>query len=399
MKRTLTDAKARKAKPQAKPYKLNDGGGMYLYITTNGTKSWRYNFKLNDKWLTLTYGQFPSLGLSEAREAHDKAKSKVKQGIDPRSNGNQSSSLQPFSYYAKQQIKISDIKEATRTKKLLKMEKHLFPILDKMNVDKITAKDLQDILLPIAERGHRSLAKDLSGYCRQTFGYLRNLQLIENSPATYLSEVLPKPSTKQNFPHITKETDLAKLIRGIDKYHGQASVKYALQIMPLLVLRPNNIRHLKWDYVDLKNALITIPAEDMKANREHKLPLPTQAVDILKQLQALTGQNVYVFNSGYGDQTKPMSENTLNMALTRVIDEDTGEAFGRGFITSHGIRHTVSTFLNEQRYDRDAIELQLAHVDKDRIRAVYNKSELIAERTIMMQEWADYLDGLKNASK
>lgn len=398
MQRKLTDAKVKNSKTKETPYKLADGGGLYLYVTKTGSKSWRYNFKLDSKWITLTFGKYPSLGLSSARKAHEEAREKVELGEDPRKDKSETADLKRFSYYAKEAIKVSEIKEATVKKKLLKMNKHLFPALDKKHVNEITAVDLLNILKPVADKGHRPLARDLGGYCRQTFNYMLSLQVIQNNPAATINDLLPKPNAQKNFSHITNEKDLAKLLRGIDKYHGQIGVKYALQLMPLLVLRPYNIRHLRWTYVDLNNSLISIPKEEMKANRDHKLPLPNQAVSIFKKLKALTGNNVFVFHSGYGDKDKPMSENTLNLALTKVIDEDTCQAFGRGFITSHGIRHTVSTFLNEQRYDRDAIELQLAHADKDRIRATYNKAELLPERKTMMQEWADYLDGLKNGS-
>lgn len=395
MKRQLTDAKAKSCKAKEKAYKLSDGGGLYLHISKTGTKAWRYDFTFNSKWLTLTIGKYPAVSLATARKQHEDARSKVQLGEDPRPSKSKSSNLKSFSYYAKEAIKISGIKETTLRKKMLKMDKHLFPVLDDIQIDKITTEDLLNLLQPIADKGHRSLAKDLAGYCRQTFTYIRRLQLIKNSPASDISDLLPKPSTKTNFSHITEKNDLAKLLRGIDTYHGQVTVKYALQLMPLLALRPYNIRFLRWSYVDLNNSLISIPATEMKANRSHKLPIPTQAIDIFNKMKAHTGSNEFVFHSGYGDKDKPMSENTLNMALRRVIDEDTGEAFGKGFMSSHGMRHTVSTFLNELRYDRDAIELQLAHADKDRIRATYNKAELLSERTTMMQEWADYLDGLK----
>jgi integrase len=277
------------------------------------------------------------------------------------------------------------------------MQKYLFPILDKKPIESITAVDLLTLLKPIADLGKRETAKNLAIYCRQTFNYLLSLQLIQNNPAATISELLPKPKKSTNFAHVTTQSDLGKVVRGVDLLEGDFSVKKALQLLPYLILRPHNIRFLKWSYVDLDNKLITIPSDEMKMDREHKVPLSDQAVKLFTELKPLTGNKAFVFMSATGiAKNQAMSENTLNVALTRVIDEDTGKPFGRGFITSHGFRHSCSTMLNELGYNADAIELQLAHASKDRIRATYNKAELLPERSKMMQEWADYLDGLKN---
>jgi integrase len=397
MQRKLTDAKVKTAKAKDKAYKLADGGGLYLYVTMTGTKSFRYDFKLNEKWITLTLGKYPSLTLSEARKQHEEAYGLVHQGIDPRAANKVSEQIQkPFSYYAKQMLEAQELRESTTKKKLLKMNKHLFPSLDQKVVNDITARDLLNVLKAVSDNGHRYLAKELATYCRQTFNYILALQLIDNNPAATISELLPKPKAVANFAHITDKQEFSKVLRAVDSYRGDFAVKIALQLLPLLILRPANIRFMKWEYVDLDNRLITIPAEAMKKDREHKVPLSMQAVELLQSLKSLTGNQEFVFLSARGlANGQTMSENTLNVALTKLIDEDTGEAFGRGYITSHGFRHSCSTFLNELKYDADAIELQLAHASKDRIRATYNKAELLPERTKMMQEWADYLDGLK----
>jgi integrase len=186
----------------------------------------------------------------------------------------------------------------------------------------------------------------------------------------------------------------------MEQQKGDFAVKMALRFQTLVFLRPFNVRFLKWSYVDFTNKLITFPAEDMKMNRNHKVPLSAQALQILRQMQPLTGKYEYVFltSISINASKKPMTENTLNVAITRLVNPDTNENFGRGFLTSHGIRHTASTQLNELGFNADAIELQLAHAPRDRVRAVYNKAELMPERIKMMQAWADYLDELKNAN-
>ncbi|MAY41900.1 MULTISPECIES: tyrosine-type recombinase/integrase [unclassified Neptuniibacter] len=398
MQRKLTDAKIKHLKPKDRGYKTADGGGLYVFTNTKGTKSFRYDFKHQDKYATITLGQYPNLSLSEARKLHEKAYNEVLNNIDPRAQKDAEKLLeQPFSFYAQEMMSTQDLRPTTAKKKLAKMERHLFKPLDTKPVHLITAVDLLNLLKPIADKGKRETAKDLATYCRQTFNYLLSLQLIENNPAATIAELLPKPKKSANFAHITNPKELAKLLRGIDTYEGDISIKHALQLMPLVMLRPYNIRFMKWEYVDIENRLVTIPADEMKMEREHKIPLSNQAIDILNQASYLSKKNEYVFLSAYGLRTgKPMSENTLNQAVIRIKDEQTGEPIGRGIMTSHGFRHTASTMLNELGYNSDAIELQLAHASKDRIRATYNKAELLPERTAMMQKWADYLDGLKN---
>lgn len=398
MQRKLTDAKVKNLKIKTRGYKTADGGGLYVFTNTKGTRSFRYDFKHHDKYATITFGQYPGLSLAEARKLHEKAHSEVLKGIDPRAYKDAEKLLaKPFSFYAQEMLSAQDLRPATVKKKLEKMQRHLFKPLDTKPVDLITAVDLLNLLKPIADKGKRETAQKLATYCRQTFNYLLSLQLIENNPAATIAELLPKPKKSASFAHITNPKDFANLLRGIDTYEGDISIKYALQLMPLVMLRPHNIRFMKWEYVDIENRLITIPGYEMKMDREHKIPLSDQSISILGEALKLSRKHEYVFLSAFGLRTgKPMSENTLNQAVVRIKDESTGEPIGRGIMTSHGFRHTASTMLNELGFNADAIELQLAHASKDRIRATYNKAELLPDRTTMMQEWADYLDELKN---
>ncbi|MCP4596136.1 integrase arm-type DNA-binding domain-containing protein [Neptuniibacter sp.] len=398
MKRSLTDTKIKNLKPKDRAYKTADGGGLYVHTTSKGSKSFRYDYKFNEKYATLTFGQYPTMTLAEARKLHEEARNLVLSGSDPRDKAKEQELLtKPFSYYAQEMLNSQDLRPSTAVKKLAKMKRHLFTPLDKKTVDTITAVDLLNLLKPIADAGKRETAKDLATYCRQTFNYLLALQLIQNNPAATIAELLPKPKKSANFAHITDPIQYGALLKSIDAYQGDYSVKKALQFASLTMLRPYNIRFLRWEYIDLNERLATIPDDEMKMDRPHKVPLSTQALSILDQMRSLTGNGELVFLSSCGQRTgKAMSENTLNQAIIKIKDKDTGEALGRGVMTSHGFRHTASTLLNELGYNADAIELQLAHASKDRIRATYNKAELMPERTKMMQEWADYLDGLKS---
>ncbi|WP_178861259.1 tyrosine-type recombinase/integrase [Thiomicrorhabdus cannonii] len=396
MKRNLTDIAVKKLKPLDKAYKTTDGGGLYILTTPTGTKTWRYDCSINGKRATLTFGEYPTLSLADARKQHEETKAQIKSGIDPRKAEQVDEHLSlPFSHYALEMMKTQELRDSTYAKKLNRMKKHLFPVLDKMPVTKITSIDLLNLIKPIAVHGKRETAQLLATYCRQTFDTLMSLQLIQINPAESISRLIPKPKQSQNFAHITSPQEFASLLIGIDNYHGDFAVKKALQLAPLVILRPHNIRFLKWRYVNFRDKLITIPAYEMKMNRDHKIPLSRQALAILEEMHQATSDKELVFISSRSKNDKEMSENTLNQAVIRIKDPITGEPLGRGTMTSHGFRHTASTLLNELKFSADAIELQLAHVNKDRIRATYNKAELMEERTEMMQKWADYLDSLK----
>jgi len=398
MKRLLTDAKVKHLKQKDKAYKTADGGGLYVYTTKAGAKSFRYDFKLNERWGTLTFGTYPEISLADARDQHEQARSFLAKGIDPRKANNQSNQIKPFSFYALETMKTMELRESTEYKRLSRMKRHLFPILDKKPVTEITAIDLLNLLKPIAESGTRETAKLLATYCRQTFDTLLSMQLIQMNPAESISRLLPKPKQSKNFAHIKDPKEFSALLKSIDAYQGEIAIKKALQFAALAILRPHNIRFLKWAYVSLVDRLITIPAKQMKMDKPHKVPLSEQALAVLGSMKPITGWLDYVFLSSQGQKTgKPMSENTLNQAITRLKDPNTGKLLGRGVMTSHGFRHSSSTFLNEMRFSADAIELQLAHASADRIRATYNKAELMPERIKMMQHWADFLDNLKSA--
>lgn len=396
MKRSLTDAKVKNLKPKDKSYKVADGGGLYLFISKTGTKSFRYDTALNGKRFTVTIGTYPSITLADARKKHEDDRLLIKKNVDPRAVP---SKTKLFSYYAAEQMKTIQLADGTYKKRLDRMQMYLFPELDKTDVLTVTTLDLLKLIKPIAEAGKDDTAKRLSYYCKQTFDYLLTLQLITNNPAEGLQRLLPKVTKPQNFAHLTDVEDIKLFLKAMEQQKGDFAVKMALRFQTLVFLRPFNVRFLKWSYVDFTNKLITFPAEDMKMNRNHKVPLSAQALQILHQMQPLTGKYEYVFltSISINASKKPMTENTLNVAITRLVNPDTNEEFGRGFLTSHGIRHTASTQLNELGFNADAIELQLAHAPRDRVRAVYNKAELMPERIKMMQAWADYLDELKNA--
>lgn len=395
MKRKLTDRTVKTLKQKDKNYRVADGGGLYVLVKSTGSKLWRYDCVISGSRVTLSFGEYPSVLLAQARELHEQARSDIARGVDPRVQ-NKAGAEAPFSFYARDTNRRLDLAESTLKKREQRQAKYLFPVLDKKPVSQITAIDVLNICQPIAEQGKHETAHLLATYCRQTFDTLLAMQLIDSNPAESVSRLLPKlkRSEEKQFAHVTDEKDFRVLLLGADSYQGDFAVFKALQLMPHVFLRPHNIRFMKWDYIDFEEGVITFPAEMMKMNRPHKVPMSEQVCSILLQMRDVTGGDELVFTTARGNG-KPMSENTLNYAVRRLKHPETGKPLGKGFMTSHGYRHTASTLLNELRFDSDVIELQLAHLDKDRIRRTYNKAELLEERFKMMQAWSDYLDGLK----
>lgn len=397
MKRHLTDRAIKSLKPQEKQFKKTDGGGLYLLVKPTGSKLWRYDFAFKGKRLTMAIGSYPEIDLSTARDIHEQARADLASNTDPRKRHDDNSQLKPFSFYARECINRQAISETTRKKKWQRIEKYLIPVLDKLPVDSVTTIDLLNICKPISDRGNRETAKLVATYARQVFNDLILLQLIPINPAAGLTELLPTPKPSENFAFTLEPKIISAFLNGFDSYTGDIAVKKALQLMPLVFLRPKNIRFLKWSFIDLDERLISIPKEDMKMKRPHFVPICDQAFEILSFMRTLTEGQEYVFTTAMGNG-KPMSENTLNQGIRRITNPETGKPFGKGFMTSHGWRHVASTFLHELGYDSMLVEAQLSHSDSNSVRSVYNKAEYLADRAKMLQEWADYLDGIKQGA-
>jgi len=400
----LTHTAVTNAKPKEKVYKLFDGGGLYLHVKPTGYKCWKYDYRLNSSRGTYTIGQYPDISLKQAREHHRDAREYVANGDHPKQIKEQAriekeQNGKLFSHYADQWLEKQNLAESTYSDLKQRIYKNLTPYLDKKKVNEFTTADLLKIATRMTDRGAKETANRMANVLRRIFNEVLILGVIDTNPAQGLAELLPKPDIrlKGNFGHITSPEELAELLKQIDNpsIRQDFVTTQALKLMPLVFLRPKNIRFLKWEYIDFDAHIINIPASEMKTHKELKVPLSNQAITILEDLHPLTGEDDYVFVTSHG-KGKPLSENTTTHALKRLPNENTGESYGTGYMTSHGFRHTASTLLNEMGYDPDIIELQLAHINKDRIRATYNKAQLMDKRIEMMQEWANYLDGLRN---
>lgn len=394
---TDTACKNAKTKDDGAPAKYADEKGMYLLVNKTG-KYWRLDYRFNDKRKTLALGVYPEIGLKLAREKRDEARRLLAEGIDPgelrkvtkaTSKLSAANSFEAVAreWFTKYQPTWS---EGHATRIIRRLERDIFPWLGNRPIAEITAPELLASLQRIEKRDAIETAHRAMQNCGQVFRYAVATGRAERNPAADLVGAIA-PAVKTSFPTITDPGKIAELLRAIDGYKGSFITQCALKLAPLVFVRPGELRKAEWSEFDLEHQLWTIPAERMKMREKHFVPLSQQAVAILTELQALTGSRPNVF-PGARTNGRPMSDNTVNAALRRL-------GYSKEDMTGHGFRHMASTLLNEQGWNRDAIERQMAHAERNSIRATYNYAEYLPERTKMMQSWADYLDGLKAGAK
>jgi len=332
--------------------------------------------------------------LKDARERRDEARKLLANGIDPSEarkaeKVSQADSFEEVAreWYNKFKPSWSD-SHALRI--LRRLEQNIFPWLGSRPIKTISAPDLLAVIRRIEARGAVETAHRALQNCGQVFRYAVACGRAERDPSGDLRGALP-PSEEKHHASLTDPKAVAALLRDLDAYEGSFVTRCALRLAPLVFVRPGELRHAEWSEIDLDHAEWRIPAEKMKARTMHIVPLSHQAVEIMRELHALTGQGKYLFPS-VRSSARPMSENTVNAALRRL-------GYSKDEMTGHGFRSMASTILNEQGWNRDAIERQLAHAERNSVRAAYNYAEFLPERRKMMQAWADYLEALRSGAK
>jgi integrase len=384
----LTDTAIRNAKPREKDYKLFDGGGLFLLVKVTGARWWRLKYRISGKEKLLSLGVYPTVSLREAREQREEAKRQLGRGIDPSAKRQAEKSEQADTFEAVARewfIKMAPSWADSHANKIIRrMELYLFPWVGNRPVSKITPPELLKCLRRLEDRGRLDTALRAKQTAGQVFKYAIATGRAERDPSGDLRGALAPP-VREHYATITDPQKIGELLRAIAGYSGTFAVASALRLAPLVFTRPGELRKAEWAEFDLRAAHWRIPAERMKSRTPHVVPLSEQAVAILEELQPLTGNGRFVFPSR--DGKKWISENTLNAALRRLGYESTD-------FTAHGFRAMASTLLNEQGWSRDAIERQLAHGERDKVRAAYNHAQHLPERRRMMQAWADYLDGI-----
>lgn len=395
----LSELQVKKAKPREKDYKLADGGGLYLLVTPSGGKLWRCDYRYNKKRRTLAFGAYPSISLADARQRRDGAKKLVANDVDP---GEVKKALKAatiaetensFEVVAREwHTKFSATWSPSHSETTLRrLQSDVFPVIGSSPIAEIKPPQVLAMLRRIESRGALETAHRIRTICGQVFRYAVATGRAERDCTADLKGALP-PYKKGHLAAITDPKEVAPLLRDIDGYQGSFVVKCAMQLAPLVFVRPGELRQAEWAEVDLDAAEWNIPAERMKMKVAHLVPLSTQAVAILRELEAVTGRSRYVFPC-HRSFARPMSNNAINAALRRLgFDKDT--------MTGHGFRAMARTILDEVLQIRpDYIEHQLAHAVRDPNGRSYNRTAHLAERKKMMQLWADYLDGLKAGAK
>lgn len=386
----LSDTTIRTAKPKDKLYRLTDANGLCLEVTPTGSKLWRYRYRFNGSAKMLALGAYPSVTLLKARQLRDGARQLLIEGTDPGEQKKTAKQAQKvegltFETLAREWFDYSAPRwaESTTYKAKLYLENDLIPGIGSRPVKAITRPDLVELVRKVEARGTLNAAGKIRQWLHQIFRYGLAKGVVDANPATDLSVVAAPPKATRHHPHVTF-AEIPELLAKSEAANIHSLTRHAIRLLALTAVRPGELRQAPWVEFDLGRATWTIPAERMKARRPHIVPLPRQAVAILRQLQEVTGRYELVFAGA--NPERPMSENTVNKALRLMGYE--------GRQTGHGFRHLLSTELNGRGYNKDWIERQLAHGDTDEIRGTYNHAAYVEQRREMMQDWADSIDAL-----
>ena len=391
----LTDTAIRTAKPKEKPYKLADEKGLYLLVNQTG-KYWRLKYRFVGKEKLLALGVYPETSLKEARSKRDEARKTLSDGKDPclvkrqAKQAAKSAAENSFESIAREWIgQQSERWTADHSARvLLSLEQDAFPTLGSRPVNDIDTPELLEVLRAIERRGALETAARVMQRCGAVFRYAIRTHRAKHNPAGDLRGVLK--TRKVEHRAALSRAELPELLRKIEAYDGRLLTRLALRFTALTFVRPGELRGAVWDEFDIEAAEWRIPAERMKMKAPHLVPLSSQALATLEEIRPLTGRCAFVFPSERS-LSKPMSENTLLYALYRLGY--------RSRMTAHGFRAVASTILNESGFTPDVIERQLAHVEQNKVRAAYHRSEYLDERRRMMQWWGDYLDGAREGAK
>ena len=386
---SLSDAKVRNAKSKSKPYKIADGEGMFLLVSPSGSKYWRLKYHFAGREKLLALGVYPEVSLSDARERRLQARKTLAAGNDPGDVKREAKRLavlqteNAFETVAREwyEQRKHEWKPSSAKTTLKRLERHIFPKLGKRPITSISAPDILSMLRVIESTGALDTAQRVMQMCGQVFMYAIATGRAERNPVPDLRGALKTPVTKHHA--YLKAADLPEFLKKLEAYEGALETKLALRLLLLTYVRTIELRGAEWPEIDFKKAEWRIPAERMKMKELHIVPLSSQAVAVLRELQKHTGNREYIFPNQH-NPVSFMSENTMLYALYRMGYHSR--------TTGHGFRSTASTILNENGFMPDVIERQLAHCERNKVRAAYNHAQYLPERRKMMQWWADYID-------
>ncbi|PHM61157.1 tyrosine-type recombinase/integrase [Xenorhabdus ishibashii] len=388
----LTARQVETVKPQDKDFKLSDGGGLYLLVKITGSKYWRLKYRIAGKEKLLAIGTFPLITLAEARRKRDEAKKLIAEGIDPNQDKKQKKLAaqgeisNTFESIAREWYEGRKDRWSVgyREDMMDAFEKDVFPYIGHRPIAEIKPLELLDLLSIMEKRGVTDKLKKVRQRCGEVWTYAIITGRAEYNPAPDLASAFI-PHQREHYAHLSVD-ELPEFLRSIDKYMGSQIVRTALRMLILTGVRPGELRKAEWSEINLDKAVWTIPAEKMKMRRTHVVPLSEQVIDLLKQIQPISGSYQYVFPSRT-DYRKHISDMAINTMIRRM-----GYS---GRATGHGFRHTMSTILHDQDFNTAWVEKQLAHVDKNSIRGTYNHAQYLDGRREMLQWYADYMEMLE----
>ncbi|QMW01703.1 tyrosine-type recombinase/integrase [Spirosoma foliorum] len=387
----LSELAIKALKPKEKLYRITDSGGLILEVSPAGSKLWRWRYYYNGKPQMLALGRYPDTSLAEARLKRDQARKQQQAGKHP-TREKKAEKLRritegenTFERVARQWLAIKEkgLAEKYRKQCLIRLEKHVFPLIGALPITEITIPDVVRVLEKTGQGGTIETAKRIKQLTSQIFRYGAQRGICLHNPAADLRDILP--TVKEKHHACIHPNELPDLMKAIQAYgiENNNLTGAAMKFLALTFVRTGELIGARWVEIDWENQEWHIPAERMKMKRPHIVPLSVQALSLLKSLQQLTGHRDHVFHSG-ASKSKHISNGAILMALRRMNYQNQ--------MTGHGFRTLASTILNEKGYQPDVIERQLAHEDSDKVRAAYNRAEYLAERKKMMQDYADLLD-------
>jgi integrase len=399
MKRVLTDTFIKSLKPAAdgKAYKKGDGGGLFLLVKPNGVKLWRYKYRLQEREQLFSLGQYPEISLAAARKEHDKARELIAKGEHPKAERDltrlqkQLEGADSFKGVANEWIegKKSGWSPYYKAQIERAMKSDVFPAIGLLPIRQVTPLHLRAVVKKVEGRGAEIVAENIRQWCSQVFRFAIVNGRAEVDPAAALKGIVERPKIKNNVA-LTPD-QIAELLTKLDQAGGNRSTRIAIELLLLTFVRTQELRMATWmEFLENEPTMWRVPAGRMKMGVEHLVPLSKQATALIAELRKITGAGKWLFPN-FRDPGKCMSATTINRALERM------GLCGAGTIgfSAHGFRGTASTLLNEWGFQSEAIERQLAHSERDKVKASYNKAQHLEARVQMMQAWADKIDVIR----
>ena len=389
----LTDTQIKALKANSKDKKYFDGGGLFLLVKSSGAKLWRFKYKkpISNKETLLSFGKYPEVSLQQARKQRDEARELIKQGIDPQEHKAEQEQLKQeaicntfysmaerwFKFKTEQGLEEQTLKKAWRS-----LENHVFPYIKDIPINQVTAVKAINALQPLNNNNKYETVKRVCRRINEIMYYAVNMGIIDNNPLAKITDVFNSPKVK-NQPTISP-TELPQFMQALSMASIELQTRCVIEWQLLTLTRPSEAVGARWGEINFNKKIWSIPAERMKMDRPHNIPLLPQAIKILDIMKSINNKSEFIFPTARPPYNKPMNSQTANMAIKRMGYKDK--------LVAHGLRALASTTLIEQGFNYDVIESALSHVDKNAVRRAYNKAEYEQQKRIMLDWWGDFVE-------